>query len=103
MLKETGFKRGGFFVEIGAYNGVDLSNTYLLEKSFGWTGILAEPNPQHHDHIRAKRIARLSGKCAHAVSGETLPFWVTKEMALSSLASYAHIRPACQVACQGLH
>jgi FkbM family methyltransferase len=43
VLMQTNFKRNGFFVEVGAANGVYLSNTYLLEKSFDWTGILIEP------------------------------------------------------------
>ena len=42
-LSATGWKRGGFFVEFGATDGVTLSNSYLLEKHFGWRGILAEP------------------------------------------------------------
>jgi hypothetical protein len=37
------FKIGGTFLEIGAADGVTLSNTYLLEKRFGWTGVLCEP------------------------------------------------------------
>jgi hypothetical protein len=32
----------GFFVEVGAYDGVTLSNTYFLEQ-MGWHGILVEP------------------------------------------------------------
>ena len=36
-------KKNGFFVDIGAGNGKDLSNTYLLEKNFGWKGICVEP------------------------------------------------------------
>lgn len=36
-------KKDGFFVDIGAGNGKDLSNTYLLEKNFGWKGICVEP------------------------------------------------------------
>ena len=36
-------KRDGYFVDIGAGNGRDLSNTYLLEKKYGWKGICVEP------------------------------------------------------------
>jgi len=37
------FKKKGNFVELGASDGVKLSNSYLLEKSFNWTGVLIEP------------------------------------------------------------
>jgi FkbM family methyltransferase len=43
ILAETKYKREGYFVEFGATNGIDLSNTYLLETEFSWKGILAEP------------------------------------------------------------
>ena len=43
VLSETKYKRGGYFVEFGATNGIDLSNTYMLETEFSWTGIRAEP------------------------------------------------------------
>jgi FkbM family methyltransferase len=43
ILSETKYKREGYFVEFGATNGIDLSNTYLLETEFSWKGILAEP------------------------------------------------------------
>jgi hypothetical protein len=36
-------KSDGFFVEFGATNGIDWSNTHLLETQYGWNGILAEP------------------------------------------------------------
>ena len=37
-------QRGGFFVEIGGYDGQYLSNTILLEKQYNWTGLLIEAN-----------------------------------------------------------
>ena len=37
-------RRGGFFVEIGGYDGQSLSNTILLEKQYNWTGLLIEAN-----------------------------------------------------------
>ena len=33
---------GGYFIEVGAYDGVTLSNTYFLEQ-MGWHGLLVEP------------------------------------------------------------
>lgn len=38
-------KENGYFIEIGANNGVDQSNTYLLELKKKWRGILVEPSP----------------------------------------------------------
>ena len=35
-----GDKSGGFFVEAGAFDGELFSNTLLLEKNRGWTGLL---------------------------------------------------------------
>ena len=38
-------KREGFYVEVGAYDGVGFSNTYFFE-AVGWTGLLIEPVPE---------------------------------------------------------
>ena len=37
-------KKNGYFVEVGACDGITLSNSYLLEKKFGWKGLLCEPS-----------------------------------------------------------
>ncbi|CAG2206520.1 unnamed protein product [Mytilus edulis] len=34
-----------FFVEMGAYNGEEFSNTLWLERKHNWTGLLIEANP----------------------------------------------------------
>ena len=36
-------KRNGYFVDIGAGDGILESNTYLLEKDYDWKGICVEP------------------------------------------------------------
>ncbi len=36
----------GFFVEAGANDGVNFSNTYYLEKARSWTGVLVEGIPE---------------------------------------------------------
>lgn len=37
-------RRGGYFVEAGAANGIDASCTYVLERQLAWTGLCVEPN-----------------------------------------------------------
>jgi FkbM family methyltransferase len=36
--------QNGFFLEVGAYDGIFQSNTLFLEKDLNWKGILVEPN-----------------------------------------------------------
>ena len=50
-LCESGGKTNGYFVEFGAGGGKYLSNSFLLEKEFGWTGILSEPNRWLFGHL----------------------------------------------------
>ena len=53
---------GGFFVDIGARDGWIASKTYLLEKEFGWTGILAEPRTECHPKLKECRTARIDDR-----------------------------------------
>ncbi len=70
----SGLKRGGYFVEFGAGDGVRYSNTLLLETELGWTGILAEPLKHYHEQIRSIRSAPLETDCVWDRTGETLTF-----------------------------
>jgi FkbM family methyltransferase len=45
VIEDSNGLRGGYFVEIGAYDGVTHSNTLTLEREFGWKGTLVEANP----------------------------------------------------------
>ena len=52
VLILTKFKKEGFFVEFGACDGINLSNTYLLEIEFNWNGIVAEAIPDHFSKLK---------------------------------------------------
>jgi FkbM family methyltransferase len=86
-LIENGFKRDGFFVEFGATNGLELSNTHLLEKEFGWTGILAEPAKTWHEELVKNRSCNIDTQCVWSKSGEILSFHESDIAVLSTLNS----------------
>ncbi|MDI1290317.1 MAG: FkbM family methyltransferase, partial [bacterium] len=44
----------GFYVEAGAFDGVNFSVTYALE-AMGWTGLLVEPHPLRSEQCRKNR------------------------------------------------
>lgn len=74
VLSELQFKRGGFFVEFGATNGLSISNTYLLETEFGWNGILAEPAKCWHEDLHKNRKCHIDTHCVWQDSHTTLVF-----------------------------
>lgn len=86
-LWNAGEKRDGYFVEVGAADGVFLSNTYMLEQ-LGWTGVLAEPNPRFAEKLKRRRCI-VSNLCVSARSGDAVPFLAAEMGELSRLASVA--------------
>ena len=88
VLSQLGFKRKGYFVEFGATNGVDLSNTYLMEREFEWTGILAEPAKCWHRELRASRNSHIETNCVWANSNKILKFNEVDNPLLSTIDSY---------------
>jgi len=48
-------KREGYFIEVGASDGIEFSNTFLLEKEYGWKGICVEPLPGKMDDLKKNR------------------------------------------------
>lgn len=57
FVNETFFKnyRNGVFVDIGAHDGISLSNTYFFEKELEWTGICLEPLPHVFNQLQQNR------------------------------------------------
>jgi FkbM family methyltransferase len=91
VIYELAEKRGGFFVEFGAASGVANSNTWLLEKKYGWKGILAEPNPLWRSTLAANRDYAIDYRCVDSSTGKMVAFLTTNDSdpELSSIAEFA--------------
>jgi FkbM family methyltransferase len=74
----TGHKRGeGFFVEFGAVDGLQNSNSLYLEKALAWEGIVSEPARRWHDKLRANRGCHVDTRCVFSETGRTFTFGET--------------------------
>jgi FkbM family methyltransferase len=87
-LAQVGIKNPGFFVEFGATNGLDLSNTYLLEKNFGWKGILCEPAKEWHEELNRNRSSAIDTRCVYSATGQRIQFSETSIGELSTISTY---------------
>jgi FkbM family methyltransferase len=56
-IYETFFKgkRKGFFLDIGAHDGLDKSNSFFFEKFLDWNGICVEPIPEVFERLNKNR------------------------------------------------
>lgn len=79
VLERSGYKRGGFFVEFGATDGVLLSNSWLLETHLGWRGICAEPNPKFFARLQHNRRCHVTNTCIGPKTGEVVEFLLAEE------------------------
>jgi FkbM family methyltransferase len=89
-LSIKGSSQPGFFVEFGATNGFDLSNTFMLEAKFGWVGILREPARQWQKSLKANRKCSIDNRCVYSVSGESVGFTEAKYGELSTISGFEH-------------
>ncbi len=71
------YARNGFFLELGASDGVIFSNTYVLEKELGWNGICIEPNPEFYKQLVFNRDSILVNDCVDH-SNHTITFKIGK-------------------------
>lgn len=59
----------GFFIEVGADDGVDKSNTLFFEKK-GWKGICVEPSPTRFKRLENNRSCLCFNNAIHSHSGK---------------------------------
>ena len=77
------------FFEFGATNGIDLSNSYMLETSLNWKGALSEPSPQWHSELKKNRPnSNIITECIWSESDKELDFFVSDVGVLSSLNDF---------------
>jgi len=77
------------FLEFGATNGHELSNSFMLEQHRGWWGVLAEPDPQWHMALKENRPnSTIITDCIYSRSGESMRFISSSNGVLSSLKDF---------------
>ena len=70
ILNKLNHKNDGFFVDIGAFDGVELSNTFILEKEYGWNGICLECNPEILPKLSKSRNATICDRPISNIDNE---------------------------------
>ena len=47
VLEKTNFKRNGYYIDIGCADGEKISNTFLLDKHYNWSGLAIDINARN--------------------------------------------------------
>jgi FkbM family methyltransferase len=68
----------GFFIDVGAFDGISGNNTSYFEKKLQWKGIAFEPNQSAFELLRATRSCRVIQGCAYHQDGQ-IPFFALSE------------------------
>jgi FkbM family methyltransferase len=63
-------KRGGYFLDLAATDGIFLNNTFALETQYGWNGVCIEPNPFFFQRLNINRQCIRTNKCIDEKRGE---------------------------------
>ena len=79
----------GFFIEVGANDGYNQSNTYYLEKFKNWTGILVEGIPSLYQRCIQERRNASVFNCALVANNLTESFVTMRYSNLMSLVEGA--------------
>lgn len=81
-----GSRRSGFFVDVGAFDGIHLSNSYSFEEN-GWRGICVEAHPDYFPLLKRNRpnSVCLHVACVSQRARKTVTFQVEKMGLLSSV------------------
>ncbi len=92
-LAKSNFRRDGFFVEFGALDGLEGSNSWMLENDYSWQGILAEPQKLCQTALRQNRQCHIDTRCVWSSSGEQI-FFTENDNKISSGITETLTKPA---------
>jgi len=56
-------KQNGTFLDLGCYKPIDLNNTFLLEKDFGWQGVSVDIEKQYIDLYENRKCISIAQDC----------------------------------------
>lgn len=90
----------GFYIDVGAFDGVHLSNTWVFEQ-LGWRGYCLEPSPRMFRLLVGNRPGARCIEAAAAAGPGELELLIDPTMLLSSVtADESSVRAAFNVAAQ---
>lgn len=72
VLEMLNNKNCGFFLDIGAYDGIYYSNTYLLETEFNWNGLCIEAHPLTFSTLQQNRKCKCANLAITDFCGKTM-------------------------------
>ena len=87
-LYATDYMKNGYFVDFGATDGKTINNTYLLEKRYGWKGIVAEPNSYWHNDLIKNRFGHISFDCVYSETGKEIEFIASDTPDISGIKEF---------------
>lgn len=67
-------KKNGYFIELGAADGISHSNTYYMEKELDWEGICIEANPKYQEDLKKNRNCHKEFCPIYSVSDKIVEF-----------------------------
>jgi FkbM family methyltransferase len=85
-----GDRQNGYFVELGACDGIYLSNTLFFERHLNWNGICIEPNDTYFKSLQSNRKCHVSNDLIYSDDNKMVDFAVSRE---SSSIIDDHIGP----------
>lgn len=87
VIERCNYMRCGYFVEVGAADGIQLSNTYKLEQEYEWTGICIEPNPETFQKLQKNRKCRTISAVVSDIPGQSVEFNIAEDHLYSGIVS----------------